>query len=489
MSPRDAAHETMDEVGTARHRHRAGAVRGVRADRLHPRHLRPVLPAVRADHRRLDAHLGLQLADACRRRWPRSAEAARHAAVRAIRSRGSAAGLPAASTAASTRLASGYARVGRRPRAGASSSCWPSMPGCSPARSGSCKRCRAASSRRSTRATPSSSSSCRTAPRCRAPTRSCSAPPRSCTETPGVAERRRLRRLLRRDLHQRLERRRDLRRVQALRGAHARRASPASADHRPAVRPPAGNRGGLHHRDPAAAGARHRQRRRLQDAAPGAHRRRRAPRARGGLRADGQRADQDPNLAGVFTTFSAQLAADLSRDRPHQGAHARTCRSPTSSRRCRSISARPTSTTSTPSAASTRCAPRPTSASASTRQDILRLKVRSSTGALVPLGTLVEIRDVTGPDLVQRYNMYTSVPVQGNAAPGVSSGNALDADGDASRAQTLPQGIGFEWTELAFQERADRQHRDLHLRASRCCSSSWCWRPSTRAGRCRSPSS
>jgi HAE1 family hydrophobic/amphiphilic exporter-1 len=84
--------------------------------------------------------------------------------------------------------------------------------------------------------------------------------------------------------------------------------------------------------------------------------------------------------------------------------------------------------------------------------DINRLRVRSSTGALVPLGTLVEMRDVTGPDLVQRYNMYTSVPLQGNPAPGISSGAALDAMEQLAR-DALPAGIGFEWTELAFQER------------------------------------
>jgi HAE1 family hydrophobic/amphiphilic exporter-1 len=84
--------------------------------------------------------------------------------------------------------------------------------------------------------------------------------------------------------------------------------------------------------------------------------------------------------------------------------------------------------------------------------DINRLRVRSSTGALVPLGTLVEMREVTGPDLVQRYNMYASVPLQGNAAPGVSSGAALDAMEEIA-GQVLPQGISYEWTELAFQER------------------------------------
>lgn len=86
------------------------------------------------------------------------------------------------------------------------------------------------------------------------------------------------------------------------------------------------------------------------------------------------------------------------------------------------------------------------------REDILKLKVRSATGALVPLGTLVDIRDVTGPELVQRYNMYVSVPVQGNAAPGVSTGTALDLM-EGIAAEVLPRGTSFEWTELAFQER------------------------------------
>jgi HAE1 family hydrophobic/amphiphilic exporter-1 len=85
------------------------------------------------------------------------------------------------------------------------------------------------------------------------------------------------------------------------------------------------------------------------------------------------------------------------------------------------------------------------------RDDILKLKVRSSSGALVPLGTLIEIQDVTGPSLVQRYNMYVSVPLQGNAAPGVSTGDALLAMEKIAR-DTLPQGTSFEWTELALQE-------------------------------------
>jgi HAE1 family hydrophobic/amphiphilic exporter-1 len=86
------------------------------------------------------------------------------------------------------------------------------------------------------------------------------------------------------------------------------------------------------------------------------------------------------------------------------------------------------------------------------RDDILKLKVRSQAGELVPLGTLVEIQDSTGPSLVQRYNMYVSVPLQGNAAPGVSTGEALNKMEELA-ATSLPDGTSFEWTELAFQER------------------------------------
>lgn len=85
------------------------------------------------------------------------------------------------------------------------------------------------------------------------------------------------------------------------------------------------------------------------------------------------------------------------------------------------------------------------------REDISALKVRSASGDLVPLGTLVEIRDAAGPQLVQRYNMQVSVPVQGEAAPGRSTGQALAAM-EAMATEAAPRGVGFEWTELALQE-------------------------------------
>lgn len=87
------------------------------------------------------------------------------------------------------------------------------------------------------------------------------------------------------------------------------------------------------------------------------------------------------------------------------------------------------------------------------KDDILNLKVRSSKGDLVPLGTFVEIRETAGPDLIQRYNMYVSVPLQGNTPAGVSSSQSLDKM-EALAGQVLEPGQGFEWTELALQERA-----------------------------------
>ena len=86
------------------------------------------------------------------------------------------------------------------------------------------------------------------------------------------------------------------------------------------------------------------------------------------------------------------------------------------------------------------------------QEDIGQLSVRSATGALVPLGTLVQLRETAGPTLVQRYNMLVSVPLQGEAASGVSTGEALAAM-EALAAEVSPPGVSFEWTELALQER------------------------------------
>ena len=83
---------------------------------------------------------------------------------------------------------------------------------------------------------------------------------------------------------------------------------------------------------------------------------------------------------------------------------------------------------------------------------ISELQTRSRTGTMVPLGSLVTLRHVTGPYRVLRYNLFPAAEIQGEAAPGRSTGAALDRMEALARAE-LPPGYGFEWTELAYQER------------------------------------
>jgi hydrophobe/amphiphile efflux-1 (HAE1) family protein len=85
--------------------------------------------------------------------------------------------------------------------------------------------------------------------------------------------------------------------------------------------------------------------------------------------------------------------------------------------------------------------------------DIGRLQVRSSSGSMVPLSSVATLRNDSGPSRVVRYNLFPAVELQGQAAPGVSSGAAIAAmEGLAAR--KLPQGFSYEWTGLAFQEKA-----------------------------------
>jgi hydrophobe/amphiphile efflux-1 (HAE1) family protein len=83
--------------------------------------------------------------------------------------------------------------------------------------------------------------------------------------------------------------------------------------------------------------------------------------------------------------------------------------------------------------------------------DISRLYVRSAAGDLVPLSALVEIRRITGAQNVMHYNIFRSVEIDGDAAPGHSSGEAISAMEQIAK-KVLPQGYGFEWTGTALQE-------------------------------------
>ena len=84
-------------------------------------------------------------------------------------------------------------------------------------------------------------------------------------------------------------------------------------------------------------------------------------------------------------------------------------------------------------------------------RDALDLRTRNAAGEMVPLGTLVRIRDVTGPTTVYHYNLYPSADLSGVPAPGVSSGQAVRILEGLAR-QLLPPGMGFEWTELTLLE-------------------------------------
>ncbi|HEX8225134.1 MAG TPA: multidrug efflux RND transporter permease subunit [Allosphingosinicella sp.] len=85
--------------------------------------------------------------------------------------------------------------------------------------------------------------------------------------------------------------------------------------------------------------------------------------------------------------------------------------------------------------------------------DIGRLQVRSATGSMVPLSSVATLRNDSGPSRVVRYNLFPAVELQGAAAPGVSSGDALRVMGELA-GQALPQGMSYEWTGLAYQEQA-----------------------------------
>jgi HAE1 family hydrophobic/amphiphilic exporter-1 len=85
-------------------------------------------------------------------------------------------------------------------------------------------------------------------------------------------------------------------------------------------------------------------------------------------------------------------------------------------------------------------------------RDVANLRVRSRSGAMVPLASVITFHDITGPHRVSHYNLYPAAEVQGNNAPGFSTGQAI-ATIEKLAAQVLPDGFGYEWTELALQEK------------------------------------
>ena len=85
-------------------------------------------------------------------------------------------------------------------------------------------------------------------------------------------------------------------------------------------------------------------------------------------------------------------------------------------------------------------------------EDIEKLYVRSHNGGMVPLGTLVRVRNVVGPSLISLYNLYPTASIVGSPGQGFSSGEAIDVMEQIAD-RTLPTGSGYEWTAMSYQEK------------------------------------
>ncbi|MEA2934750.1 MAG: hypothetical protein QOD74_1396 [Variibacter sp.] len=83
--------------------------------------------------------------------------------------------------------------------------------------------------------------------------------------------------------------------------------------------------------------------------------------------------------------------------------------------------------------------------------DVLKIRVRNSAGETVPLGSFTTVRDISGPYRVPRYNLYPAAELDGGAAPGFSQGQAIQIMEEIARTH-LPDGFAYEWTTLAFQQ-------------------------------------
>lgn len=83
--------------------------------------------------------------------------------------------------------------------------------------------------------------------------------------------------------------------------------------------------------------------------------------------------------------------------------------------------------------------------------DVARLQTRNADGKMVPLNAVMDLKDITGPDRIQRYNLYMSAEINGTTAPGYSSGQGIAAMREVV-SKVVPKEYSFEWTDLAFQE-------------------------------------
>ena len=84
-------------------------------------------------------------------------------------------------------------------------------------------------------------------------------------------------------------------------------------------------------------------------------------------------------------------------------------------------------------------------------EDALKVRIPTRDGTMVPLGSFASVSNMTGPNNVPHYNIYDTVPINGSSAPGYSSGTAIKVM-ERVCDTVLPDGIGYEWTGLTYQE-------------------------------------
>ncbi len=120
--------------------------------------------------------------------------------------------------------------------------------------------------------------------------------------------------------------------------------------------------------------------------------------------------------------------------------------------------------------------------------DILALRVLNRQGKQVPLAALGDVKYIVGPIDVTHYNIYNAAKITGQAAPGYSSGQAVDAMQEVADA-TLPEGFGYEWTGTTYQERRRPGTSPRTSSPFRSSAFSCSWRRFMRAGFARWSSS
>ena len=157
-----------------------------------------------------------------------------------------------------------------------------------------------------------------------------------------------------------------------------------------------------------------------------------------------------PGLVGVFSTFSVaqpQLFAEIDREKVKAQdvslSEVHLC--------CKRISARLTSTTFPFRIATGKSTSRPIRAIGCVSKISKNSKSATRKATRVPLATMLTVKPTSGPPIVNHYNLYPSAELNGVTAPGVSSGQAIAIMDDLAT-NSLPTTMGYEWTELTYQQ-------------------------------------